>query len=254
MPRKTRTMKADLPGNEVARLKKLRDYDILDSEASLEFDDLTLLASQICQAPIALISLVDENRQWFKSKIGITESETPRDIAFCAHGILQNEVFIVEDTLQDSRFVTNPLVTGPNQVRFYAGSPLIAEDGHALGMICVNDKVPRQLSSQQKEALQALSRQVVALIELRQNLTKLAQTNLDLEKAEDVLRKKNALIRIAGRITRTGGWALEMSDQKVFWSDEVFEILEYPPRAGHRPWPRRSRFIQSRRARKSPPP
>ncbi len=141
--------------------------DILDTEPEQQFDDIASLASFICGTPIALISLIDENRQWFKSTVGMTEREMPRDISFCAHGILHTDVFVVEDAQLDERFASNPLVTGEAQFRFYAGSPLVTSDGHAIGMICVIDQVPRELEAERKKALQALARQVVALIELR---------------------------------------------------------------------------------------
>lgn len=166
-------MIAPLPDNEAARLAALHRYDILDTEPEQDFDDITLLAAQICGTPIALISLVDENRQWFKSKVGMTEVETSRDIAFCAHGILQEGVFEVADALADKRFADNPLVTGKTAIRFYAGAPLVAPDGHTLGMLCVQDQVPHLLSPDQKLALQALSRQVVAQLEVRHSLKEL---------------------------------------------------------------------------------
>jgi PAS domain S-box-containing protein len=168
--RKRQPLKAPLPIDESERLKSLREYEILDTAPEQSFDDITLLASHICKTPIALISLLDEDRQWFKSKIGMTESETSRDIAFCAHGILQPDIFLVPDTQADERFAANPLVTGNPKVRFYAGAPLTTSDGHALGMLCVNDQVPRELSNDQMDALRALSRQVVAQIELRHSL------------------------------------------------------------------------------------
>src|ERR1700732_848581 len=146
------------PANEKLRLATLRGYEILDTEPEAAFDDLTFLASYICQTPIALISLVDADRQWFKSKVGMPLSETSRDIAFCALAILQSDVFIVPDASQDERFAENPLVVSEPRIRFYAGAALMTE-GHALGTLCVIDRVPRTLSPEQLEALRALSRQ-----------------------------------------------------------------------------------------------
>lgn len=155
-------MKATLPPNEAQRLETLRDYDVLDTPPEPAFDDLTLLAAQICQVPIALISLVDENRQWFKSTIGVSATETSRDFAFCAHAILHSdEVLEVRDAQLDHRFADNPLVTADPHIRFYAGAPLVAPGGLALGTLCVIDRVPRELSTEQKTALRALSHIVI---------------------------------------------------------------------------------------------
>jgi two-component system, sensor histidine kinase and response regulator len=167
-------MIAALPPNEAERLSALHQYDILDTDPELAFDDITLLASQICGTKIAMISLVDSDRQWFKSKVETTMSETSRDIAFCAHGILQPEVFVVEDAQADHRFAANPMVTGDPKLRFYAGAPLTTSEGHALGMLCVNSPVARTLSPEQSAGLQALSRQVVAQLELRRRTSELA--------------------------------------------------------------------------------
>jgi hypothetical protein len=171
------------PANEQQRLATLRGYEILDTEPEAGFDDLTLLASYVCQTPVALISLVDADRQWFKSKVGISVTETSRDIAFCASAILQPDVFIVPDARQDERFAQNPLVLSEPKVRFYAGATLMT-DGHALGTLCVVDRVPRELSPEQVEALKALSRQVLAQLELRRNLVRLEQSLKARDRAE----------------------------------------------------------------------
>lgn len=159
--------------DEAARLHALHRYRILDTDPEQAFDDLTLLASQICGTPMALISLVDEDRQWFKSRVGIDVVETARSVSFCAHAIQKPELMIVPDTLSDRRFRDNPMVVGDPHVRFYAGAPLVTPEGEALGTLCVIDRMPRTLSDGQKESLDALCRQALAQLELRRNLVEL---------------------------------------------------------------------------------
>ena len=168
-------MKARPPENETARLDALQRYAILDTLPEQEFDDLSRLAALICGTPIAMVSLVDADRQWFKSKVGLDASETPRDIAFCAHAILQPDAMVVPDALADERFRKNPLVTGEPHVRFYAGTPLITQEGYALGTLCVMDRVPRNMSPEQKDALKALGNLVVTQLELRRSVADLSK-------------------------------------------------------------------------------
>ncbi len=187
--------------NEAARVAALHNYAILDSEPEQAFDDLVLLASIICKTPIALISLVDEDRQWFKSKVGISILETTREIAFCATAIQQPDVFVVPDTLDDERFRNNPLVVSEPKVRFYAGAPLIDGEGNALGTICVIDRIPREFGPDQQAALKALSRLVLAQLEFRRNLMLLKEalndrTKEEHERERDLIKLQETLLRV----------------------------------------------------------
>lgn len=168
---------AKVPANEEQRLRELLSYDVLDTDAEQLFDDLTQLASQICDAPIALISLVDPDRQWFKSRVGIEATETSRNIAFCSHAILQREVFEVSNAKEDPRFHDNPLVTGEPNIRFYAGAPLLTPSGHAIGTLCAIDDKPKTLTSLQRNALKTLSESVVAHLELKRKNRELERTS-----------------------------------------------------------------------------
>ncbi len=159
--------------DEESRLEALLRYKVLDTEPEGPYDDLVALAADICQRPIALISLVDKERQWFKAKVGIDARQTERDVAFCAHAIHQHDVLMVPNALEDERFCDNPLVAGDPHIRFYAGAPLITPDGHALGTLCVIDQQPGELSAEQTISLQILARQVVSQLELRLSNSKL---------------------------------------------------------------------------------
>lgn len=170
--------------DEQARLAALQRYRILDTEPEQRFDDLTLLASQICDTPISLITLIDSDRQWFKSRVGLDVEETSRGVAFCAHAIRQPGIMQVSDAAGDARFRDNPFVTGEPNIRFYAGAPLITPDGHALGTLCVIDVKPRHLSDGQLRALDALRRQVESQLELKRNLDELAAALGERDRAE----------------------------------------------------------------------
>jgi anti-sigma regulatory factor (Ser/Thr protein kinase) len=162
---------------EAERLEALRKYEILDTEPEMAYDDLALLASHICETPMAAITMVDADRQWFKARVGMPVPETPRSISFCTHAIEQRGIYVVPDALADATLRDNPQVTGDPHIRFYAGAPLIAREGHALGTLCVVDRKPRQLTPAQAEALGALQRQVEAQLELRRRLIELRTAN-----------------------------------------------------------------------------
>src|ERR1039457_3603778 len=192
-------MRASLPKKEIQRLKILWEYDVLDTVPEEVFDDLTELAARICEAPIALISLIDEKRQWFKSKFGLSTQETSRDVSFCAHAIQSEGLFIIPDATKDKRFAHNPLVTSDPKIRFYAGAPLITPDGHALGTLCVIDKVPRELRPDQKHALRILARHVVTQLELRRRSCELVDVRGENIRCKRDLEKARAELAAARR-------------------------------------------------------
>ncbi|HVM50015.1 MAG TPA: GAF domain-containing protein [Candidatus Acidoferrum sp.] len=197
-------MKAPLPNNEADRLAALREYKILDTAAEKAYDDITALAAYICEVPIAVISLVDESRQWFKSKVGLNVQETPRDVAFCAHAILESEPMIIRDALKDARFADSALVTRAPHIRFYAGFPVASPEGFALGMLCAIDRKPRSLNARQKQAMEALSRQVMALLELRRISARMAE-------ALDRVKTLHGLLPICA-------WCKRIRDDQGYWS------------------------------------
>lgn len=191
---------AAIPPNEAQRLAALRRYGVLDTPAEQAFDDLAHLAAFICGTPISVVSLIDVDRQWFKSEIGLDTRETHRDVAFCAHAILDRDVFVVPDATADGRFVDNPLVTGDPNIRFYAGAPMITPDGFSLGTVCVIDRVPRELTDAQRDALKALSRQAMAQLELRR---KQAETAAALAEAETLAALKGQFVSMVSHELRT---------------------------------------------------
>lgn len=217
-------MSHPVPENEAERLNTLRGYGILDTHPEDAFDDLTRLAGSICGAPIALISLVDEDRQWFKSKIGMEACQTARRDAFCAHTIISAELFVVPDASLDPRFTANPLVVGDLHIRFYAGAPLTAPNGHNLGALCVMDHVPRQLTPEQLESLRILSRQVIAQVILGKNLQELrtalqARDDLerDLRKVIQDFQDAKVTIQTLKGLVPVCAWCKKVRDDKGFW-------------------------------------
>ena len=158
---------AAIAEGESNRIQKLLSYKVLDTSAETAYDDLTLIAAQICGTSTSAVSLIDSGRQWFKARVGMELSETPRDMAFCAHAILKPQVMIVPDARLDERFANNPLVVGEPFIRFYAGAPIVTPEGYAMGTLCVLDSEPKTLDAKQIAALEAIARQVVGLLEMR---------------------------------------------------------------------------------------
>lgn len=196
---------APLPANEAQRLDALRGFGILDTAVERAFDDIVMLAAKLCDAPIALISLVDSARQWFKAEHGLGVRETPRAVSVCAHAIHQTELFEVPDTLEDPRFRHSPLVSGQPGMRFYAGAPLITPEGFALGTVCVLDRRPRHLDPGQREVLLALTRQAMVLMELHRSLSD----------AQDARKHLGRLLTVAGHDLRQPLQTVSMSLEVV---------------------------------------
>lgn len=237
---------APVPPEEPARLEALHAYRILDTPPEPALDDLTTLAATITGAPISLISLIDGTRQWFKSRVGMAQAETPRDEAFCAHTILGKDLLIVPDASADPRFATNRYVTGDPLIRFYAGVPLVTADGHALGTLCVLDRAPRQLTPEQIRALRVLARYAMSELELRKANRDLASRieshEAELARANSALRghvaeraaARQALVesdlqlRLTLEATNIGVWETDLATARTAFNERVREIFGLP--------------------------
>lgn len=238
----------DIPANERERLNALCRYNILDTPAEKCFDRLTELAANICDTPIAMITFVDESRDWFKSRTGITRTEAERKISFCAHTILCNDLFIVPDTYKDKNFFDNPLVTDEPAIRFYAGAPLISPDGYAVGTVCVIDLFPRHLTQDQQNALKEIARQVMLQLNVREKKyqlnSKISKKDLgDIKKINDQLcdelflrlaselEMKTAQNRLARALdsAHTGTWDWDMQTGRIIWNSMHEQIFGFKP-------------------------
>ena len=178
---------ASIPFNEADRLHALQEYRILGTQPEQSYNDLTLIAAEVCDTPIALMSLVDENKQWFKAKVGVDVLETPRDWSFCAHAIHTFEPLIVEDALNDQRFHDNPLVCGEPNIRFYGGFPLQNNQDHRIGTLCVIDRTPKSLNKSQIKIMEALARQAVSFLDLRLRAVRLLDSFCNLDHSPNII-------------------------------------------------------------------
>ena len=221
---------------ESKRIAELARLDVLDTEDEEALDELTELASSICGTPISLISLIDTDRQWFKSRVGLDAHETPREFAFCAHAILQPDLFEVTNALEDERFHDNPLVSSDPNIRFYAGEPLVTDNGVPIGTLCVIDQKPKKLTQEQKRALKILAKQVVGQLELRINYKKLKRVDLEREKifsviAHDLRSPFNGLLGLSKMLNEKAATierkTIQMMSEKILESSlQVFQIID----------------------------
>ncbi|WP_283789234.1 GAF domain-containing sensor histidine kinase [Bermanella sp. WJH001] len=221
---------------ESKRIAELARLDVLDTEDEEALDELTELASSICGTPISLISLIDTDRQWFKSRVGLDAHETPREFAFCAHAILQPDLFEVTNALEDERFHDNPLVSSDPNIRFYAGEPLVTDNGMPIGTLCVIDQKPKKLTQEQKRALKILAKQVVGQLELRINYKKLKRVDLEREKifsviAHDLRSPFNGILGLSKILNEKAATierkTIQMMSEKILESSlQVFQIID----------------------------
>lgn len=221
-----------VPDNEAERLDVLRRYQILNTLPEEEFDDLTELAAYICGSPISLLSLTSANQQWFKSRVGLEATNAPREVSFCSHAILNpDELMIVPNTLEDERFADNPFVTTDPNIRFYAGAPLVTPDGFPLGTLCVMDRVPRSLTPEQQKALQTLSRQAIAQMELRLTVKKLERQIVRYQQTEAKLRASDQQVVDLLEGMTDGFFALDRQGRFTFVNRQAEQILQQPSEA-----------------------
>jgi diguanylate cyclase (GGDEF)-like protein/PAS domain S-box-containing protein len=217
--------------NEVQRLEVLRSFDVLNTEPEQVFDDITRFAASLCGTPMAVITLLDETRQWFKSAVGLDIRQTARSIAFCDRTIQQEMPLIVGDAAEDPKFRDNPLVTGDPHLRFYAGFPLRSREGYGLGALAVLDRSPRSLDRQQIQTMQLLAGQIMALLELRRQRRDLQQLLRERDWMNDRLRNQSESLREAQRIAGLGGWELDVATRRLQCSEELYELLGLPPQS-----------------------
>jgi PAS domain-containing protein len=205
------------------RAEALAEYEVLDSLPEKEFDDIVELASAICGTPISAISLLDLDRQWFKAQVGLDTNQTPIETSFCRYAAHHpEEVMVVIDALDDDRFRLNPLTTGNPHIRFYAGAPLVTDDGVALGALCVIDRQPREFSESEKRMLQVLAKRVIRLLEARKE--NLHQKKLIVSATEQLDITLERLLE-AQSVARIGNWEWDMMTGEVFWSPQIYALL-----------------------------
>jgi two-component system cell cycle sensor histidine kinase/response regulator CckA len=224
-----------LTPDEAGRLAALQSYGVLDTPPEPEMDDLAALVAHLCGTPMALISFVDEHRQWFKARHGLTATETPRSVSFCGHAIQGPDLFIVSDAATDARFADNPLVTGEPHIRFYAGAPLITPDGHALGALCVLDRQPHSLTTGQQNALRVMARHVMAQLELQRQTREIARVNRallgileDQQLAEKELRRHAAFLEAQINSSPDAILVVDQQGTMIFHNQRFQDLWQFP--------------------------
>lgn len=219
----------ELTAQERRRLAVLRDYGVLDTAPEAELDEIVTLASEICGAPMALITLIDESRQWFKARLGFEQTETAREFAFCDHALHGPDILVVPDATQDERFADNPLVRDTPRIRFYAGAALVTPEGERLGTLCVLDRRRRELTPEQQRALRILSRHVMAHLELARRLRAQQRSEAaQRELAAKLERERRRLIE-AQAVAKVGSWETDLHTMEVTWSEETHRIFHTDP-------------------------